>query len=153
FLPALVTWSTFRIFGGTPILGIIIGLMLVSPTLPDAWAVAGQNAEPIQVFGFINIVGYQGSILPAFVTGIFASKVEIYLRKVIPDSLDLILTPFLTILPGMILGLFIIGPVFHEVENIVLVVVEFILTLPFGIGGILYGSFGQLLGIFGVHHI
>lgn len=153
FLPALVAWSAFRIFGGTPILGIVIGLMLVSPALPNAWDVASQTAEPIQVFGFINVVGYQGSILPAFITGIIASKIEIYLRKWIPDSLDLILTPFLTILSGMILGLFIIGPVFHEVENFVLYVVQFILTLPFGIGGILYGSFGQLLGIFGIHHI
>lgn len=153
FLPALVAWSTFRIFGGTPILGTVIGLMLVSSALPDAWAVASQTADPIQFFGFINVVGYQGSILPAFVTGVIASRIEIYLRKVIPDSLDLILTPFLTILSGMILGLFIIGPVFHEVENVILYVVEFILKLPFGIGGILYGSFGQLLGVFGVHHI
>lgn len=153
FLPALVTWSTFRIFGGTPILGFIIGLMLVSPALPNAWAVAGQTVEPIQIFEIINIVGYQGSILPAFVTGIIASKIEIYFRKNIPDALDLILTPFFTILSGMILGLFIIGPIFHEIENYVLYIVEFILALPFGIGGILYGSFGQLLGIFGIHHI
>ncbi|KEO79023.1 PTS transporter subunit EIIC [Paenibacillus polymyxa] len=153
FLPALVAWSTFRIFGGTPILGIVLGLMLVSPVLPNAYEVGQQAAEPLTFFGFIKVVGYQGSVLPAFVAGILGSKIEIFLRKKIPDSLDLILTPFLTLLSGLILALFIVGPIFHEVEIGVLYAVEFLLNLPLGIGGLIYGSFGQLLGIFGVHHI
>lgn len=153
FLPALVAWSTFRIFGGTPILGMVLGLMLVSSVLPNAYEVGQQTAEPLIFFGFIKVVGYQGSVLPAFVTGILGSKIEIFLRKRIPDSLDLILTPFLTLLIGLILALFIIGPIFHEVELGVLHAVEFLLNLPFGIGGLIYGSFGQLLGIFGIHHI
>ncbi|MGM0215794.1 hypothetical protein IGI42_003389 [Enterococcus sp. AZ109] len=73
-------------------------------------------AEPLVFFGFINALEYQGSVLPAFVTGILGSQIEIFLRKRILDSLDLILTPFLTLLIGLILALFIIGPVFHEVE-------------------------------------
>ncbi|SDQ02624.1 PTS transporter subunit EIIC (plasmid) [Carnobacterium viridans] len=153
FLPALVAWSTFRIFGGTPVLGIVLGLMLVSSVIPNAYEVGQQTAEPLIFFGFIKVVGYQGSVLPAFVTGILGSKIEIFLRKKIPDSLDLILTPFLTLLIGLILALFIIGPIFHEVELGVLHAVEFLLNLPFGIGGLIYGSFGQLLGIFGIHHI
>lgn len=153
FLPALVAWSTFRIFGGTPILGIVLGLMLVSSVLPNAYEVGQQTADPLVFFGFIKVVGYQGSVLPAFITGILGSKIEVFLRKKIPDSLDLILTPFLTLLSGLILGLFIIGPVFHEIEIGVLHAVEFLLALPFGLGGLIYGSFGQLLGIFGIHHI
>lgn len=153
FLPALVAWSTFRIFGGTPILGIVLGLMLVNSVLPNAYEVGQQAAEPLVFFGFIKVVGYQGSVLPAFVTGILGSKIEIFLRKHIPDSLDLIVTPFLTLLLGLTLALFIIGPIFHEVEVGVLHGVEFLLNLPFGLGGLIYGSFGQLLGIFGVHHI
>lgn len=153
FLPALVAWSTFRIFGGTPILGIVLGLMLVSSVLPNAYAVGQQTEHPLIFFGFIKVVGYQGSVLPAFVAGILGSKIEIFLRKRIPDALDLILTPFLTLLIGLTLSLFIIGPIFHEVEVAVLHTVEFLLNLPFGIGGLIYGSFGQLLGIFGIHHI
>mgnify|MGYP003617743134 FL=1 len=153
FLPALVAWSTFRIFGGTPILGIVLGLMLVSSVLPNAYEVGQQAAEPLVFFGFIKVVGYQGSVLPAFVTGIIGSKIERALKRKIPDSLDLILTPFLTLLLGLIIALFFIGPIFHEVELGVLHVVEALLTLPFGIGGLIYGSFGQLLGIFGIHHI
>ena len=153
FLPALVSWSTFKIFGGTPILGMVLGLMLVNSILPNAYAVASGDAEPLVFFGFLKVVGYQGSVLPAFFTAIAATKIEQGLRKMIPDSLDLILRPFLTLLLGLILGLFLIGPIFHEVEVYVLAVVEFLLTLPFGIGGLIYGSFGQLLGILGIHHI
>lgn len=58
FLPALVAWSTFRVFGGTPIIGLVLGLMLVSPELPNAWDVATE-IEPLYFFGFIPVVGYQ----------------------------------------------------------------------------------------------
>jgi PTS system sucrose-specific IIC component len=153
FLPALVCWSTFKIFGGNPVLGIVLGLMLVNPALPNAYAVGSGDVKPLVFFGFINVVGYQGSVLPAFITGIVGAKFEKFLKTKIPDSLDLILTPFLTLVVGITLALFAIGPVFHEVELIVLTVVKFLLAMPFGLGGLLYGSFGQLLGTFGVHHI
>jgi len=130
-----------------------LGLMLVSSVLPNAYAVGEGTAKPLIFFGFLKVVGYQGSVLPAFVTGIVGSKIEIFLKKHIPDSLDLILTPFLTLLSGLLLALFIIGPIFHGVETGVLQAVEFLLALPLGIGGLIYGSFGQLLGIFGIHHI
>ena len=153
FLPALVCWSTFRIFGGNPVIGIVIGLMLVNPALPNAYEVGQQTASPLYFFGFIPVVGYQGSVLPAFITGIMGSQIEKILKKKIPDSVDLIFTPFLTMLSGILLALFIIGPVFHQVELVVLAVVEWLLNLPVGLGGLVYGCFGQLLGIFGVHHI
>ena len=153
FLPALVCWSTFRIFGGNPVIGIVLGLMLVNPALPNAYEVGQQTASPLYFFGFIPVVGYQGSVLPAFITGIVGSWIEKFLKKKIPDSLDLIITPFLTMLSGIVLALFVIGPVFHQVELVVLAVVEWLLVLPLGLGGLVYGCFGQLLGIFGIHHI
>ena len=75
-LPALVCWSTFRIFGGNPVIGIVIGLMLVNPALPNAYEVGQQVAEALMFFGFIPVVGYQGSVLPAFITGIVASQIQ-----------------------------------------------------------------------------
>ena len=66
FLPALVAWSAFRVFGGSPVLGIVLGLMLVNPALPNAYAVADGSAQALHMFGFIPVVGYQGSVLPAF---------------------------------------------------------------------------------------
>lgn len=153
FLPALVCWSTFRVFGGNPILGIVLGLMLVNPVLPNAYEVGQQVADPLVFFGFIKVVGYQGSVLPAFIIGIVGAKTEKFLKTKIPDILDLILTPFLTLLFGITLALFVIGPIFHKVEMVVLYAVQFLLELPFGIGGLIYGSFGQLLGILGIHHV
>lgn len=153
FLPALVCWSTFKNFGGSPVIGIVLGLMLVSNNLPSAYDVASGAAQPLTFFGFLKVSGYQGSVLPAFATGIIASKFEKWLRKHVPDAIDLIVTPFLTLLVGLVLALFVLGPVLHEVENGVLFVVEHLLFLPMGIGGLIYGSFGQLLGIFGIHHI
>ncbi len=153
FLPALVCWSTFRNFGGSPVIGIVLGLMLVSPSLPSAYDVGSGTAQPLTFFGFLRVAGYQGSVLPAFATGILTAKFEKWLRRRVPDAVDLIVTPFVTLLVGAVLALFCIGPILHSVENVVLVVVEKLLFLPFGIGGLLYGSFGQLLGIFGIHHI
>ncbi len=153
FLPALVCWSTFKNFGGSPVIGIVLGLMLVSNSLPSAYDVGSGAAEPLTFFGFIPVVGYQGSVLPAFATGVLAAKFEKFLRKHVPDAIDLIVTPFLTLLVGILMAMFVLGPILHMVENGVLFVVEGLLTLPMGIGGLIYGSFGQLLGIFGIHHI
>ena len=153
FLPALVCWSTFRNFGGSPVIGIVLGLMLVNSSLPSAYAVGSGEAQPLIFFGFLKVTGYQGSVLPAFVTGIVASKFEKWLRRKVPDAIDLIVTPFLTLLVGCVLALFVLGPILHTVESGVLFAVEHLLFLPMGIGGFLYGCFGQLLGIFGIHHI
>ncbi|MCM3741399.1 sucrose-specific PTS transporter subunit IIBC [Oceanobacillus luteolus] len=152
FLPALIAWSTFRVFGGTPIIGIVLGLMLVSPELPNAWGVA-SGADPLVFFGFIPVVGYQGAVLPAFIAGIIGAKLERAIRKRVPETLDLILTPFLTLLFMSIAALFIIGPIFHSVESYILDITLFVLELPFGLAGILLGFFNQIIVITGVHHI
>lgn len=120
FLPALVCWSTFRNFGGSPVIGIVLGLMLVSPSLPSAYDVGSGAAEPLIFFGFLRVAGYQGSVLPAFATGILTAKFEKFLRRHVPDAVDLIVTPFVTLLAGSALAMFCIGPVLHMVENVVL---------------------------------
>ena len=155
FLPALVAWSTMKKFGGTPVIGIVIGLMLVSPSLPNAYAVAGGTAEPIylSLLGLtIPVVGYQGSVLPALVLGILAAKIQKALKKVIPDVLDLIVTPFITLLISMILGLLIVGPIMHSAELIVFGAIRSFMLLPFGIGGAIVGGLHQVIVVTGVHH-
>ena len=187
FFPALICWSAFRVFGGNPIIGLVLGLMMVNSALPNAWDVAGQatkfavdpskdildkianmdvlgslkfasevtatKAHPIYFFGFIPVVGYQNSVLPAFFVGLFGAKFEKWLHKKIPDVLDLLLVPFLTFLVMSILGLFVIGPVFHIVESYVLNGTEFLLSLPFGLAGLIIGAVHQLIVVTGVHHI
>lgn len=127
--------------------------MLVNPALPNAYAVAGGTAEPLIMFGFIPIVGYQGSVLPAFIMGLIGAKLEKALRKRIPEALDLILTPFLTLLLMITLGLFAIGPLFHSLETGVLNATTYVLDLPLGIAGLLIGALHQIVVVTGVHHI
>lgn len=153
-LPDLVVWSTFRVFGGNPAVGIVLGMMLVSGSLPNAWAVAqGGEVTAMNFFGFIPVVGLQGSVLPAFIIGVVGAKFEKAVRKVVPDVIDLLVTPFVTLLVMSILGLFVIGPVFHVVENYILIATKAILSMPFGLGGFLIGGVHQLIVVSGVHHI
>ncbi|MFB4213202.1 sucrose-specific PTS transporter subunit IIBC [Shouchella sp. JSM 1781072] len=153
FLPALIAWSAFRVFGGSPNIGIVLGLMLVNPALPNAWAVGDGSADPITFFGFIDVSGYQASVLPAFIAGFLGAKLEKAIRKRVPEALDLIMTPFFTLLIMITLALFVIGPVFGAVESIVMSGVLFLLEVPFGISGLVIGFFHQLIVITGVHHI
>ncbi len=155
FLPAIVCWSTFRVFGGSPVLGLILGLMLVNGSLPNAYSVAdpASGVTPLMLFGFIPIVGYQGSILPAFVAGVIGSKLEKKLRKTIPAVFDFMVTPFLVLFVMLILSLLVIGPLLHALENVLLVIVEYALELPLGIGGLIVGFFWSIITLTGVHHI
>ena len=153
-LPALVVWSTFRVFGGNPVIGIVLGFMLISGSLPNAWAVAsGGDVKPEIFFGFIPVVGLQGSVLPAFIIGILGANFEKAVRKVVPEVLDLLVTPFVTLFVMSILGLFVIGPVFHVVEQYILVATEALLALPFGLPGLIIGGVHQIIVVSGVHHI
>lgn len=153
FLPALVAWSSFKVFGGSPVIGIVLGLMLVNPVLPNAYEVAAGTTDPITMFGFIPVVGYQGTVLPAFIAGFIGAKLERMIRKRVPEYLDLLLTPFVTLLIMSILSLFVIGPVFHSLETVVLNVTLWLLQLPFGIAGLAIGGLNQLIVVTGVHHI
>lgn len=153
-LPALVVWSTFRVFGGNQTIGIVLGMMLIAGQLPNAWVVAsGGDVKPLMFFGFIPVVGLQGSVLPAFIIGLIGAKFEKAVRKVVPEVLDLLVTPFITLFVMSILGLFVIGPVFHVVENYILAATQAILNLPMGLGGLLIGGVHQVIVVSGVHHI
>ncbi|ABN43904.1 Phosphotransferase system IIC components, glucose/maltose/N-acetylglucosamine-specific, putative [Streptococcus sanguinis SK36] len=153
FFPALICWSAFRVFGGNPLIGLVLGLMMVNSALPNAWDVASGDAKPILFFGFIKVVGYQNSVLPAFFVGLIGAKLEKWLHKRIPDVLDLLVVPFLTFLVMSILALFVIGPVFHDVESYVKVATTWLLSLPFGLGGLVLGGVHQVIVVTGVHHI
>lgn len=153
FLPALIVWSTFRYFKGTPIIGIVLGIMLVSPILPNAYSVAGGSAKAIMLFGHIPVIGAQGSVLTALVAGYIGSKSELFFRKHMPDVIEQIMTPFLTLLVTfavMILG---IGPVVHWVENLLIAGVESVIHLPFGIGGFIIGAAYPLMVVVGIHQM
>ncbi|MBQ6974952.1 MAG: PTS glucose transporter subunit IIA, partial [Selenomonadaceae bacterium] len=176
FLPALVCWSTMNKFGGTAVIGIVLGLMLVFPGLPNAYVVGGAANElaekgltwveayampeyagktPIPLdLGIVTIplVGYQGSVLPALVLGIFAAKLQHWLKTFIPDMIDLIVTPFLTLTISMALGFLVVGPIMHGLEQVVFGAVQSFLGIPV-LGGLVIGGLQQAIVVFGVHHV
>ncbi|KAB0286555.1 PTS sugar transporter subunit IIA [Vibrio fortis] len=155
FIPVLVTWSAMRVFGGNPVLGIVLGLMLVAPQLASKWDVAFGNAEAMMIpfMGFeIAVTGLQSSILPAVFMGWFAALVERTSRKYIPEVLDLILTPFITLLVSLIAGLVFIGPILLGIEKLITEAVLYFLQIPYGIGGLIYGGAIQFMAVTGMHH-
>ena len=153
-LPALVVWSTFKVFGGNQTIGIVLGLILISGSLPNAWEVAqGGEIVPIKFFGLVDVVGLQGSVLPAFIIGVVGANFEKWVRKYVPEVLDLLVTPFITLFVMSILGLFVLGPIFHQVEKVILSLTTTVLYLPFGLGGLIIGGTHQLIVVSGVHHI
>lgn len=153
-LPALVVWSTFKVFSGNQTIGIVLGLMLISGSLPNAWEVAqGGEIVPIKFFGLVDVVGLQGSVLPAFIIGVVGANFEKWVRKYVPEVLDLLVTPFITLFVMSILGLFVLGPIFHQVEKVILSLTTTVLYLPFGLGGLIIGGTHQLIVVSGVHHI
>ncbi len=153
FLPALVAWSAMKRFGGTPVIGLVLGLMLVNPALPSAWDVSSGVQDPLMFFGVLPVMGYQGSVLPALFLGFVAAKLENKLHSIVPDILDLIVTPFLTLLISITIGLFICGPILHHVELLVLSAAIALMSWPFGIGGFMIGTLNQVIVVTGMHHV
>lgn len=154
FLPAIICWSAFKVFGGTPVIGLVLGLMLVSPILPNAYSVANPDSgiSAVMAFGKIPIVGCQGSVLTAIITALIGAKLEKKLRKIMPNALDLIMTPFVVMLVTFLIVILGVGPVMHVVELKLVSIVEALVHLPFGIGGFIIGATYPLLVITGLHH-
>ncbi|PNY20366.1 PTS transporter subunit EIIC [Streptococcus parauberis] len=153
FLPALITMSAFRVFGGTPMIGLVTGLMLVSPILPNAYAVASGDAKAIMVGGVLPVMGAQGSVVTAILTGYLGAKLERKLRQIMPNSLDLIMTPFLTMLSMIILALMGFAPIVHWLEKGLIALTQGLMNLPFGLGGFFVGATYPLAVITGLHHM
>lgn len=157
FLPALICWSAMKKFGGNPVLGIVLGLMLVSPSLPNAWSTAGGlgDAEPLMFnLGFFSVAvtGMQGQVLTPLFLGWFGAKLEKFFRKFVPKAVDLIVVPAFVLIISLVVGLFIAGPILYNVEHFVTTLVYSSMDLPFGIGQAIFAFFNPLIVMTGLHH-
>ena len=139
FLPILIAISAAKVFGGNLYLGAVIGMIMIHPDLMNAWSVVGAESIPKlnAWFGLyqIELVGYQGHVIPVVIAVWFMSMLEKKLHKIVPEMIDLFVTPLVTVLVTGYLTLTIFGPVFSWVENGVLAGAQWLITLPFGIGG------------------
>ncbi|HCE77489.1 MAG TPA: PTS beta-glucoside transporter subunit EIIBCA [Lachnospiraceae bacterium] len=156
-LPILIAISAAKKFGGNPYLAAVIGFVMIHPNLINAWSVATMNAADIpvwHVFGLtIQQTGYQGHVIPVIIAILFMSTLEKWLHKHVPEILDLFVTPLVTVLVHGILTMTIIGPVFKVVEDWILIGARTVITLPFGIGGLLIGFFYAFTVVAGFHHM
>lgn len=157
FLPVLICWSATKKFGGNPVLGIVLGLMLVSPSLPNAWATAGGlgDTEPL-LFNFnlfsVHVSGMQGQVLTPLFLGWILAKLEKNIRKVTPNAIDIIIVPAVSLILSLALGLFVLGPILYLVEHTVTSAVYSALELPFGIGQAAFSFFNPVIVMTGLHH-
>jgi trehalose PTS system EIIBC or EIIBCA component len=156
FLPVGITWSVARKMGATPILGIVLGITLVSPQLLNAYGVAGAKDIPVWDFGFaqIDMIGYQAQVIPAILAGILLAFLETRLRKVIPNSISMIVVPFLALLPTVLIAHTVLGPVGWAIGSWVSDVVYSSLTSAFGwLFAAIFGFAYAPLVITGLHHM
>lgn len=157
FLPALIGWSAVKRFGGNPLLGIVLGLILVHPSLMPAsdYAVAAAKGEAPtwNLFGFeVNMMGYQGQVLPVLVASWVLASIERWLRKRVIDSLQLLVVAPVALLVTGFLAFIVIGPVTFTIGNwITNGLIAIFEAVPL-IGGLIYGLFYAPLVITGMHH-
>ncbi|MGV2621125.1 PTS system trehalose-specific EIIBC component [Halobacillus sp. ACCC02827] len=157
FLPGLIGWSAVKKFGGSPILGIVIGLVLVHPDLLSAWAygdaVTEGNVPTWNLFGWeIDKIGYQGQVLPVLAASYLLTKIELFLRKRVADSIQLLVVGPVALLVTGILTFIIIGPVTFAVGNAITDGLVSIFNSFAWLGGLIYGGLYGVLVITGMHH-
>lgn len=157
FLPILIAISAAKVFGGNIFLGAVIGMIMIHTDLMNAWSVASAETIPTADAWFglyqINLVGYQGHVIPVVIAVWFMSMLEKKLHKIVPEIIDLFVTPLVTVLATGYLTLTVFGPVFSWIENGVLDGVQFLITLPLGIGSALAGAVYAPTVVAGVHHM
>ena len=157
FLPILIGFSAAKVFGGNPFLGAVMGMIMIHPNLQNAWTVASEGVKAMQpvFFGLysIEMVGYQGHVIPIIISVWVMSEIEKRLHKVVPAMFDLFVTPLVSVFVAGYLALSIIGPVFVKLENGILDGVQYLIGLPFGIGSFVMGIFYAPTVVMGIHHM
>lgn len=157
FLPIFIAISAAKIFGGNQYLGAVIGMIMIHPSLVNAWTVAGgaETATLWSWFGLWNIqnVGYQGHVIPVILSVWLMSAIEKRLHKKVPEMLDLFVTPLVSVLVAGFFSMTLIGPVFAQIESWVLSGAQALIAIPFGIGAFIMGGVYAPTVVAGVHHM
>lgn len=156
FLPVGITWAITKKMGTTQILGIVLGITLVSPQLLNAYAVSGGGDIPFWDFGFaqVNMIGYQAQVIPAILAGFTLVYLEKFFRKITPASISMIIVPFFALVPTVLIAHVVLGPIGWAIGSWISTVVYAGLTSSFrwlfaGVFGFAYAP----LVITGLHHM
>ena len=156
YLPVLVAVSAARVFGGNIFLGGVIGLCMIHSSLINAWSVASyEGVIPTWnlLFFTVNKVGYQGHVIPVIIAVWLMCQIEKRLHKIVPEVIDLFVTPLVTVLTTAFLTFTIIGPIFSTAETYLLSFAQWLITVGFGIGSLAMGAIYPLTVVCGLHHM
>lgn len=157
FLQILIAFSAAKAFGANPYLGAVIGMIMINPSLQNAYTVATEGVQATQpvFFGLydIDMVGYQGHVIPVVIAVWLMSVIEKKLHKIVPEALDLFVTPLVSVFVTGYLTLAAIGPVFVWAENAILGGIQWLLTLPLGLGSLVMGSLYAPTVVTGIHQM
>ena len=157
FLQILIAFSAAKAFGANPYLGAVIGMIMINPSLQNAYTVATEGVQQTQsvFFGLydIDMVGYQGHVIPVVIAVWLLSVIEKKLHKIVPEVLDLFVTPLVSVFVTGYLTLSIIGPIFVWAENAILDGIQWLLTLPFGLGSLVMGALYAPTVVTGIHQM
>lgn len=156
FLPVGITWSITKKMGTTQILGIVLGITLVSPQLLNAYSVAGAESIPFWDFGFahVNMIGYQAQVIPAILAGFVLVFLERGIRKISPQSISMIIVPLFSLIPAVLIAHIVVGPIGWAIGSAISKVVYSGLTSSFGmIFAAIFGFLYAPLVITGLHHM
>lgn len=157
FLQILIAFSAAKAFGANPYLGAVIGMIMINPSLQNAYTVATEGVQQTQsvFFGLydIDMVGYQGHVIPVVIAVWVLSVIEKKLHKIVPEVLDLFVTPLVSVFVTGYLTLSIIGPIFVWAENAILDGIQWMLTLPLGLGSLVMGALYAPTVVTGIHQM
>ena len=156
FLPLCVAYSTVKRFGGRPIMGIVIGCIMLSNSLADAYAAAQGTVDvtTLHIFGFnVELVGFQGGIIVALLIGIVTAKLDQFFEKKVPEMIRLLVSPLLTTLVSSFLLFLLIGPIGRGLASGITAGLVW-MTKNLGIVGyVVFSGVQQLIVITGLHHV
>ena len=157
FLPILIAYSAGKAFGGNPYLGAVIGMIMIHPHLQNAWTVATEGVLQTQRVWFglyeVNLVGYQGSVIPVIIAVWVMCFIEKRLHKIVPAMFDLFVTPLVSVFVTGYLTLSIIGPIFSTIEHSIIGGIQTLIALPFGVGSLIMGGLYSTTVVAGIHHM
>ena len=157
FLQILIAFSAAKAFGANQYLGAVIGMIMIHPSLQNAYTVATEGVQQTQsvFFGLfkIDMVGYQGHVIPVIIAVWILAVIEKKLHKIVPEVLDLFVTPLVSVFVTGYLTLSIVGPIFVWAENAILGAIQWMLTLPLGLGSLIMGSLYAPTVVTGIHQM
>nr|WP_296104212.1 PTS beta-glucoside transporter subunit IIBCA [uncultured Mediterraneibacter sp.] len=157
FLQILIAFSAAKAFGANQYLGAVIGMIMIHPSLQNAYTVATEGVQQTQsvFFGLyhIDMVGYQGHVIPVIIAVWILSVLEKKLHKVVPAALDLFVTPLVSVFVTGYLTFSIVGPIFVWGENAILGAIQWMLTLPLGLGSLIMGGLYAPTVVTGIHQM